>query len=644
MRWSRALFAASLIMLMVMSSFTMITMASNSSNEIISTNSNGASHSYPMFHLLGFDYNVSIYSTRTVTVSPYGVMTLNDTVKFENKDIREFNAFLVFYKLSELAELYNLRILGISDLGYKKQLHWYPYMQIGDYIGFVVILGQYVKKDSSYTVSIYANIRQLPSFELEGDSLVFSLKFSQKILLPYLVNDHITYFKLQDSQAHLLTDRITPSNGTKEGETIYKYAFSGEVLFNMWSPSDETIVNLYWRTTTPIMYVSQVNRDLTFTITGKLLIKDTFYFNVISPKATKPPAYATWRITDVVIGLPKGVSDPIASDDLGKITVAKTASELIPEDYDAYRVSFRTPLVYDGPYKVTLEYELDSGNRWFNYNDTHWNVTIPAIPIINSTVLAVRFSISYPSEYRVAQISGMEIKNYTEYATVGSLGLVVYTTKTFSVTSVDPDENRLLRIVIETNYMPLFDLTVRLFVIVFFLLSILNLSVSEYIRRKEKEKAVELTIEEKKEMESKLNKYLVLYEEYVAAEEALDQFIQSKLTVRKSPKTIRDNLTRLLNTTKKYRDRLKLLARELSADRDVYKIATELSNLEDKINFTRRELIMDWSNFLGGKLGKKELLVRAESQFNDIKRYKQSRNRLLNRLRNIYIVRYAKKK
>lgn len=592
--------------------------------------------------LIGDKYNVSIDASRAVTISPYGVITLNDSLDITNYDSREFNAILIFYERDYFGKLFNIHVFGKSEKGKREKLDLIPYLDLPNYIGFVVKLDRYVEKDSSYSLFISADTQLVPAIDIVQGELYLSFQFPQMINLPYKVSTMEVIFETRDQNARIVEDKISPSTGEKDSETKYKYSFTNIFAFNVSNPGNATIVNFVWKTTTPLMYVEYLQREITFGVSDKMSVKETFYIYVVAPMNESGSINTKWKLDTLTIGLPTDIKGVSARDPFGRVQIRKTASNLIPEKLDAYIITLRTPLMSGGPYRLTVYYSITTKSDYFDSKDGRWNVSLPLAPVINTTILNLRVSVSIPDGYLLKHVNlSDERVEMIRGVDTFLLGLLVYNTFTFSAQNVFPSMNNYLSIEVETSYTPLVAMFIKLFLLVLLFITVIDLILVKYVFAEREEITPEM-VEVRTRFKRDLSNFIKYYEEFIAAETDLDNYIREKITVRKSPRVIREDLNRLMREVKSKRDRISLLSERLTADREVYKIVQELLKLEERVSFTRRELISDWSQFLGGKLGKKELTVRARNVFGDLRVYKVSRVRLVNRLKNIYASRYAK--
>ena len=587
-----------------------------------------------------FNQNASIKAYRTVRVSPYGFATYNDTIIITNKENREFNSIIVFYNKSTFKYLKEVTIIG-KYKGSTFHLTWVEYIQKGDYIGMALLLNRYVEKNTKYEITILGGIYQIPTFRAMGNEILYKLLFPQKILLPYNVSLFKSNFETLDSTARIDLNYIKPSNGSLQGDRILFYTFRNEFLFNFTSPGKEPIVEFSWFSKTPIVIVSSFERTVQIEVTEKMHVRDSFRITAIAPKSNNTPKDTPWKLTSLIIGLPSDISSLTARDDLGKIRISKTTTiELLPENYTGYSVNLRIPLVSSSSYSFTLDYYIKSGTKWFKTKEDKWHISIPLTPILNTTFLSVKYSIMIPEGFEVNTTTISNL-NETRYVDWSVLGVLSYSIFIGSFTHVTPMNNKEVKLSIKPTPMPLINTLIRIFLLVLFILSVLNVVYVYY--RKLRERAVVAIPEVSLEIKENVEKFLKYYEEFVAIEKNLDDFIKSKLTQRKSPKAIRDQLQKLLETNKRYRDRVIAMFNLITKDPDIAKIVKELRDIENRISTTRRETISDWSQYLRGALGKRELIARADELFGNLRILKTNRNRLINRIRNIYITRYVRR-
>ncbi|MGQ4891979.1 MAG: hypothetical protein ACP6IP_05770 [Candidatus Njordarchaeia archaeon] len=643
MKWRHQVIAISLILLILIEFAPLLANSTNVSGSKVYEEGFGAGKAalnnivFP-----GSDYNVTFKAVRTVSISPYGVVELNDSVAVTNNDFREFNSILIFYGKDELSILDNIRIVGKSSEGEKIVITWLPYVEYENYIGFAIVFDRFVKRDSSYSVIIRADIKVVPDFDVVDNELYLSISFSQKMLLPYNISKMDVFFVTTDSNAHIDEDRITPKNGTKVAETKYKYEFDHIIPFNMTGEVSPNIVNFVWKTTTPLMYVSQLTREFTFGISDIVHVRDVFDIRVIAPPSSAPASQSNWKINSLTIGIPADVEDLTVRDAMGRITARKTSSFLVPSNLDAYSINLRVPLTFGDSYRISLSYSIKSDSDFFKVDKDKVNLTVPLLPVINTTVMNFRLVLNVPNGYLLEHLNYMN-RSLELYkgVNVDLAGLFVYDKFSASMDNIVPSMNHNMEIIIDKTPVPLFSLFIKLFIIILTIITLIDLIYARY-QVYEREEVSPLLIEERKKLKKSLSTFLKYYEEFITLETNLDEFIRKRITVRKSPRVIKEELNRLMGEVKKQRDKIIMTSEKLTDDREVYKIVKELLKIEDRVNFTRRELISDWSQFLGGKLGKKELTIRARNVFNDLKVYKINRTRLVNRLKNIYASKYSK--
>jgi len=636
--FSKKISAIFLLLLLVNVISPLIMVQSNNHDTFSNTNKISLQQEYPI-DPMPFDQNASIEAYRTVTVSPYGFATYNDTIVLTNKDDREFNSIIIFYNETTLSYLRDIYIIG-KYKGRTFHLTWVKYIQKGDYIGMALLLKRYVEKNTKYEITILGEIRQIPTFSVIGSEILYKLTFPQKILLPYNVSLFKSNFETLDSTARIDLNYIKPSNGSLQGDRTLFYTFRNEILFNFTNPSREPIVKFSWFSKTPIVIISSFERLVRIEVTEKMHIKDFFRVTTIAPKSNNTPKDTSWKLTSLIIGLPNEVESLTARDDLGKIGISKTTSSLMPENYTGYSVSLRIPLVSSSTYSFTLDYYIKSKTQWFKIEGENWQISIPLTPIVNTTFLSVKYNIMIPEGYEVNSTSINNL-NETKFVDWSILGVLSYNIFVVSFTHITPVNNIEVRLTIKPTPTPLINSLIRIFLLTLFILSILNVTYVYY--KKLRERAAVAIPEISLEIKENVEKFLKYYEEFVAIEKNLDDFIKSKLTQRKSPKAIRDQLQKLLETNKRYRDRVIAMFNLITKDPDIAKIVKELKNIENRISTTRRETISDWSQYLRGTLGKRELIARADELFSNLRILKRNRSRLINRIRNIYITRYIRR-
>jgi len=590
-------------------------------------------------------FKASVNVTRTVRISPYGVITLNDTIRIYNRDNREFNAILIFYEQDLYDQLVDLRFVGKSSKEDKYyNLESFPYIGLDNFVGIAIKLEKFVEKNEGYTVKIVSIVDKVPKIDVKDNELYLSIQFPQKPLLQLNITELEIIFKTDDKNAHIYEDELSPkTNGTKISEQEWKYQFSNIITFNASSEDNQNDqVYFIWRTTQPMIQILNYEKEIRFYVTSKVKITEKIQLIVVAPPGDVSVEEAKWKIDSIVIGIPEDVENLNARDFLGKLKMEKTTSEIIPEGYTPYSIEFRVPISISDIYTFSMSYEIPAGSDLFEVKDDKWTLEIPIAPVINATINNVKTRIIIPSGYTLKSI---KYKNSTlntlKLRQSEFLGILSIEENVYYAKKVSMMDNQIVEIEINTSLQPILEIFFKIFLLTLLVVVLVDLIIAK-LKRREVELAPE-EIEARKILKERLERFIKTYEEFIAIETELDSFIREKLRVRKSPKMIRENLSKLMRETKRYKDRINLLSEGLSSDKELYNIVKEMLSIEDRIEFARRELISDWSQFLSGKLGKNELMVRARSTFDGLKTYKLNRTRLLNRLRNIYALKYVKK-
>ena len=613
---------------------------------------NGAGQKIDMIVFPSRNQSLTVNTTRTLILSEFFMVSLNDTIVITNNDSLPFNSILIYYEKDLFSRLENIRVMGrYVDEKEKVKAIWRIFSVSKYYVGIVITLDRYVFKGNTYAFSLFADLRGMISFKQVEDELRFYLNITQKILIPLPVKESKTIC-IPPQNSEVLEEFIEPQDKMgRKGDEIY-WRIEDIAPFNeSTEPLSLTKISFVYKLNEPdkqpklpleILYVV---REVTITLAGKVKIVDKIGVLAISPISQQSQADKKWSANSIALGLMPGVdADNIkAYDKFGRLTLKEeqTLEEGIFENFTFIRVTFRNPLLGGEVYEFSLSYTLSGGDS-VAYDNGKYVVRMPLVPIINATIGFVLLKVVSPYDVEIIDNGLRELALYTKYESVkGALFLVDYKCIKWAFSDMLPSFNKVIELRFSVNTMVFVDALIIVFQFVF------ALTVACIIgARKLGEKRLRVKIEETPELRRRrenLIRFIANYEEYLSIEEEIINELRVRTVLKRPSSKALQSITAKIGELRKKRSVIHELSERIRVDPDIEPLVDKLINVDAKMDLVRRKFLDDLDRHLRGVIKRSEFVSEAEISLNELNSYMQQKRRILNSLRELLIVKYARK-
>ncbi len=594
------------------------------------------------------DQKLTVNTTRTLTISEFSLVSLNDTIVIKNLDENSFNAILVFYEKTILDKLVNLRVMSLwLDKDTFFDSHIINYYEIGDYIALNVLINRVISKGDTYRISILADLAGMISFQEYEGALRFYLNLTRDILLPLHINESRTEV-IPPLYSEILDTLMTPREGFGiQGNKVF-WKTENLAPFNASiSSSDLVKISYVYRLKDPIQLPLEVlyaKRFIKINADGKITITDKIRVTTLTPEEPISIEDSKWKAQAIVLGL-AGNIDPdtvTAKDRFGslKITEETTLEKGEFENYTFIRVSFRNPLIGGESYELSITYPLEDESSISKHDDA-FEVSIPLMPILNASVNLFELEIESIYEVTIENANALPVPVYTKKVyNKGPFFLVSYQSTKMIYSDVYSSANKVITFKFEIESAVLFNALIVLFEYLFITVGGLALITREIGRKK-----LAIKIEEAPAygvLRENLIKFIANYEEYLSKEDEIVTELRERAVERRPVAKIAQSLAAKLEELRRKKSVVYELSEKIKEDPDIVPLIEKLSELDTRTDLVRRKLLDDLNRHLRGAMKRNEFVFEANLALKELLRYIRVKRRALNSIRDILITKYSR--
>jgi len=595
------------------------------------------------------DQKMIINTTRSIKISEYSLVSLNDSVLIKNLDEREFNSILVYYEKSLFYRLINLRVSGFwVDKNKFVESQIVIYAETNEYIALALILNRVISKDDTYRISIQAELDGIISFTEYEDTLRFYLNITRDILIPLPINESITEV-FPPLYSEIIDTLMEPREGFGvQGNKVF-WKTSGLAPFNeSIKVSDLTKISYVYRLKDPIQLPLKVlfaKRVITISADGGVEVTDVIRVTVFSPEKFVSIETSKWKTQGIVIGLAGKVDQDLieARDRFGALKIAEetTLERDRLENYTFIRVTFRNPLVGGESYEISISYPLKDKSS-ISRNGDEFEIHIPPMPIINATINVFKFVINSMYDVSIDSDDNALLNPvYFKHTRVKGFFLITsYERVEFTYSRICTSANKVMKLEFTLNPAVIFGAFVAIFEYLFVIVASMILIARIMGRRK-----LAIKFEEAPKyrvLRENLIKFIANYEEYLSIEDEIITELREKAVNKRPVSKVAQSLTAKLEELRRKKSVVYDYSEKIKDDPDIVPLIDKLAELDTRTDLIRRKIFDDLNRYLRGRMKRSEFVREAELSLGELLRNIKGKRRILNSLRDVLIVKYSK--
>ncbi len=590
-----------------------------------------------------------VNTTRSIKISEFSLVSLNDTVVIRNLDKRKFNSILIYYEKSLFYKLINLRATSVwLDKNQFIKSHIVLYAESSSYIALAIILNRVISKDETYKISLLAELDGVISFMEYEDTLRFYLNITRDILIPLHVNQSITQV-WPPLYSEIIDTLMTPKEGFGvQGKKVFWKTKDLAPFNETVKVSDLVRISYVYRLKDPIqlpLRVLYAERDIKITANGDVKVTDTLRITAFAPEKFTSIENSKWKTESIVLGLAGKIDEEkiVARDNFGSLKVVeeKTLEQGKFENYTFVRVSFRNPLIGGESYEISISYPIEGEPSIRRDNDKFY-LNIPPMPIINASINVFKLVIN--SVYKVSiEDNGNILQNPSYMKTryiKGAFLIVSYEESDYVYSDICTSMNRVIKLSFSLDPFVLFNAFIIIFEYLFILIAAIVLTARIIGKRK-----LAITFEEAPKyrvLRENLIKFIANYEEYLSIEDEIITEFQEKAINKRPVARVAQSLAAKLEDLRKKKSIVYDYSEKIKEDPDIAPLIDKLAELDTKTDLVRRKIFDDLNRFLRGGMKRTEFVREANLSLRELLRNINGRKRILNSLREILIIKYSK--
>lgn len=603
-----------------------------------------AAHEYVMSYVFP-ENQTEVWINRTVYTSEGLFVKIVDEINISNTKNRPFSAIQVYYDRKFWEKSVTVRVLGkygndsVRALDY--YVHYVSEVYVGISVRFYVYLDKYVPVLKN-TFKVFLIFEQVGVVKVKAmnDKIGLYLNMTPCPFLPYLVKGlRVGFSAPEDAKVEI--DEVVPINGRSKKEEDVFYTFSDIPPMNFSLGLKEQIkrykfdspVRIVWSTNTPPTVISYVERHILITQSYEIIVEDKISLSIISlaPPADSPED-TKWKLSSIRVGLASNISRIILTeDDVGKIKYDNTTDKDISGDIWVIRLNFFRPVLPGEVRTVRIKFAIKLEDEFLEENNI-FKVTIPLCPVLNTTIntFALRIKSYVPTSLTLPL-------NYTTSSKrwgAEKFFLAIYRDVSYGFIDVNPSENLGIDLLIryDVRYFARAYLFLTLYVI---MIAIILVEIA-LLARAAMLKIVS-PIETKRT--KKIEQFVKAYETMIAYDKKTWGDAYENLIVRRPTAGFLDEFRRRNNNILQQYEKLIPLINEIKKIPELYDVALELGKTEERINMLKQMVSNIIVDFLTGKIENRIFRSRCEALLLELKDNINTRERLINTVRDYYLSR-----
>lgn len=604
---------------------------------------------YYSTHALLPHNQTDIWVLRSVYISEFWYIKVIDTINVTNKDDRPFNSIIIYYPLEFWRLIDTFLITGSFKDDAPQPLNYTILYLPKDYVAlkvlFYVALTKYSDAEKNafkVYVTFYLKSVDILEFETVEDKIYVALNITPGPYLQHYINNYVTMiYSPDDPTISLEVDRIKPTVGKEIIEDrIVKYTKDNIKPMNLTLDPSEQLktygfdsqIRIVWSLKNGTPVIRYAHRTIEITQSFKIKIHDhlvvsiaSFYAPELNPKKTK------MSLSEFRVGLATNATDISVRDNIGKLDYGNTTDKDINETIRVIRVDLKTrPLVPGDVRDIYIDYEIPLTDKMLLRDNNTFIVYIPLAPIVNTSFLldgltiktAVPITLVFPTTYKNKMVKFQTEKFF----------LVQYTSLTYSFGRILPYQNGLVTLLIDYHPLSL----IRSYIILTLYVIIGSLIILEILFAL---RLIAKRVIAPKQMKAiaELERFIKAYETIIAYDKNLWGETYTNLLLKRPTPQFLDELGKKSDNLHQQYLKLVPLINKLKKDPTLFDYLIELEKIEEFIKLLKMEIVNLTREFLGGKVNTDIYKSRAEALLLNLKDQINSRERIINTIRDYYL-------